>query len=73
MVRASSHKAIFDKAYIPNWTMEHFPVSKAVPPRKRTKCREYKLMDDNDETVKGIWYPVVIQQISDNQYRIEKV
>ena len=35
MVRASSHKTIFDKGYMPNWTKEHFTVSIAVPPRKR--------------------------------------
>ena len=58
---------------MPNWTKEHFTVSKAVPPRKGTKRRVYKLMDYNNETVKGSWYPKEIQEISDNQYRIEKV
>ena len=72
MVRASSHKTIFDKGYMPNWTKEQFTVSKAKPPRKGTKRRVYKLMDYNDETVKGSWYPEEIQEISDNQYRIEK-
>ena len=52
MVRASSHKKIFDKGYMPNWTKEHFIVSKAVPPRKGTKHRVYKLVDLNDEDVK---------------------
>ena len=73
MVRASSHKTIFDKFYMPNWTKEHFTVSKAVPPRKGTKRRVYTLMDYNDETVEGSWYPEEIKEISDNQYRIEKV
>ena len=73
MVRASSHKTIFNKGYIPNWTKEHFTVSKAVPPRRGTKCLVYKLMDYNDEAVKGSCYPEEIQEISDNQYRIEKV
>ena len=27
MVRASSHKTIFDKGYMPNWTKEQFTVS----------------------------------------------
>ena len=30
-------------------------------------------MDNNDKTVKGSWYPEEIQEISDNQYLIEKV
>ena len=73
MVRASSHKTIFDKGYMPNWTKEHFTVSKAVPPRKGTKRCIYKLVDYNDEDVKGSWYPEELQEISDNQYRIENV
>ena len=72
MVRATSHKTIFDKGYMPNWTKEHFTVSQAVPPRKETKRRVYKLVDYNDEAVKGSWYPVELQEISDNQCRIEK-
>ena len=73
MVRASSHKTIFDKGYMPNWTKEHFTVSKAVPPRKGTKRCIYKLVDYNDEDVKGSWYPEELQEFSDNQYRIENV
>ena len=44
-----------------------------MPPRKGTKRRVYKLMDYNNETAKGSWYPKEIQEILDNQYRIEKV
>ena len=66
MVRASSHKTIFDKCYMPNWKKKHFRVSKAVPPRKGTKRRIYKLVDYNDEDVKGSWYPEELQEISDN-------
>ena len=47
-------------------------MSKALPPRKGTKRHVYKLMDYNDETVKNSWYPEKIQEILDNQYRIEK-
>ena len=35
--------------------------------------RVYKLVDYDDEAVKGSWYPEGLQEISDNQYRIEKV
>ena len=73
MVRASCHKTIFNKGYMPNWSKEHFTVSKDVPPRKGTKRHVYKWMDYNNETVKGSWYPEEIQEILDNQYRIEKV
>ena len=73
MVRASSHKTIFDKGYMPNWTKEHFTVSQAVPHRRGSKRLLYKLVVYNDKAVKGSWYPEEIQEISDNQYRIEKV
>ena len=56
MVRASNHKTIFDKGYMPNWPKEHFTVSKAVPPKKGTMRRLNKLMDYNNETVKGSRY-----------------
>ena len=58
---------------MPNWPKEHFTVSKAVPPKKGTMRRLNKLMDYNNETVKGSRYQEEIWEISDNQYRIEKV
>ena len=57
MERASSHKTIFDKGYMPNWTKGHFTVSQAIPPRRGTKRRVYKLVVYNDESGKGSWYP----------------
>ena len=68
MVRVSSNKTIFDKGYRPNWTKEHFTVSKAVTSRNNTKRRVYKLVDYNDEDVKGSWYPEELHKISDNLY-----
>ena len=44
-----------------------------MPFWKETKRRVYKLVDYNEEDVKSSWYPEELQQISDNQYRIEKV
>ena len=73
MVRASSHKTIFDKGYMPNWTKEHFKDSKAVPFTKKTKRSVYKLVDYYNKDVKGSCYPEKLQEISDDQYRIEKV
>ena len=73
MVRASSHKTLFDKGYMPNWTKKHVTVSQAMQPRRRAKRRVYKLVDYNDEAVKDSWYPEELQEISDNQYRTEKV
>ena len=73
MVRASSQKTIFDKGYMPNRTKEQFTVSQALPLKRGTKRRVYKLVDYNIHEVKGSRYPKQIQEITDNQYRIEKV
>ena len=45
IMRVSSHKTIFDKGYMLNWTKEHFTVSQAVPPKRGSKRRVYKLVD----------------------------
>ena len=45
MVRAIIHKTIFDKNYMPNWTKKNFTVSQAVPPKRETKRRVYKLVN----------------------------
>ena len=56
MVWASSHKTIFDKVYMLNYTKEHITDSQAVLTKRGTKRRVYKLVDYNDEAVKGSWY-----------------
>ena len=73
MVRISKNKGVFDKGYMPNWYKEHFSVSEAPGLRRGTKRRVYKIADYNGEPVKGIWYPEELKQISNNQYRIERV
>ena len=52
MVRASSHKTIFDKGYMPTSTKEHFTVSQAVPPKRGTKRPVYKLVHYNSDALK---------------------
>ena len=73
MVRVSGKTTIFDKGYTPNWTKVHLTVSQALPPRRETKRRVYQLVDYNDEAVTGSWYIEELQEISNNQYCIEKV
>ena len=48
-------------------------MSQAVPPKRVSKRRVYKLVNYNDEAVKGSSYKEEIQKISNNLYRIEKV
>ena len=73
MVRISKAKALFEKGYMPNWSKEHFIVRRSPPMRKGTKRRVYKIKDDSGEEVSGSWYPEELEQISNNQYRIERV
>ena len=58
---------------MPSWTKQHFTVSQAVSPRNGTKRRVYKLVDFNDDVVKGNWYPKELQEILEKQDCIEKV
>ena len=48
-------------------------MSQAVPPKKGTKRQVYKLVNYDDDPVKGSWYPEELEEISVNQYRINKV
>ena len=73
MVRISKNKGVFDKGYMPNWSTEHFTVGKVPIPRCVNKGRVYKIADYNGDSVKGVWYPEELQQISQNQYRIERL
>jgi len=73
MVRISKSKGVFDKGYMPNWSKEHFTIDEVPEPKRGTRRRVYKISDYNAEAIKGSWYPEELQQISNNQYRIEKV
>ena len=70
MVRVSKVKGAFEKGYMPNWSLEHFIVSKVNDNSKR---RVYKLQDFENEDISGNWYEDEIQPIRKNLYLIEKV
>ena len=71
-MRYSSHKTNYDKGYMPNWTKQHFTVSQAVPPKRGCKSRVYKLVDYNDEAVKGSWYPKEISKFQNTSFALKK-
>ena len=70
MVRVSKVKGVFDKGYLPNWSQEHFIVTKVSQNSKR---RVYKLQDYLNEDISGSWYEDEIQPIQKNLYLIEKI
>ena len=53
-----------------NWSHENFKVTGHSADSKR---RVYKLTDEMEEEVKGVWYPEKIQPITANEYLIERV
>jgi len=69
LVRISKWKSTFDKGYLPNWTREHFIVTKQY----RQPRRVYKLEDKSGEPIEGVFYGEEIQPIDSNKYEIEKV
>ena len=73
MVRISKNNGALDKGYMSNWSKEHFTVDEAPIPHSWNKRRVYEIADYNGDQVKDVWYPLKLQQISQNQYRIERV
>jgi len=73
MVRLNKAKGVFDKGYMPNWTKEHFTVTNEVEPRRGSRKRVYKISDYDGEGVSGSFYPEELQEISANEYRIERI
>ena len=61
---------MFEKGYLPNWSQEHFIVTKVSQNSKR---RVYKLQDYLKEDISGSWYEDEIQPIQKNLYLIEKI
>ena len=63
---------MFDKGYLPNWSDEVFKVAGSrAHPRK-----VFKLVDLNDEPVRGTFYPEEVQEVEykkPEKFVVEKV
>ena len=70
MVRVNRWKDTSEKGYMRNWSHENF---KATVHSADSKQPVYKLTDEMDEEVKGVWYSEEIQPITPNEYLIERV
>ena len=70
-VRISKHKKTFEKGYTPNWSQEVFIITERIPRNPPV----YKIKDQLDETISGIFYEKELQKISNEEitYKIEKV
>ena len=70
-VRVSKLKRTFEKGYTPNWSIEIFIVSERVPRNPSV----YRLKDQQDEPVEGVFYEQEIQKVKkeDDVYKIEHI
>ena len=69
-VRISKKKSTFEKGYTPNWTEEIFKISDI----QYTTPITYKLVDLNQEEIKGTFYEKELQKtVHTELFRIEKV
>ena len=68
-VRISRTKKTFDKGYKANWTIEIFTVTERIPRRPPV----YRLKDEQDEVLDGVFYEPEIQKVekTDDVYHID--
>ena len=68
-VRITRKKGIFEKGYTARWTEEVFTVSEV----RYTDPITYKIVDYNDEEIKGSFYEQELQKATQELFRIEKI
>ena len=68
-VRITRKKGTFEKGYTPRWTEEVFTVSDI----RYTDPTTYKIVDYNDEEIKGSFYEPELQKTTQEMFRIEKI
>jgi len=68
-VRISRKKGVFEKGYTARWTEEVFTVSEV----RYTDPITYKIVDYNNEEIKGSFYEQELQKATQELFRIEKI
>ena len=68
-VRITKKKGIFEKDYTPRWTEEVFTISEI----HYTNPITYKIVDCNNEEIKGTFYEQELQKATQELFRIEKI
>ena len=68
-VRITRKKGIFENGYTTRWTEEVFTVSEV----RYTDPITYKIVDYNDEEIKGSFYEQELQKTTQEMFRIEKI
>jgi len=68
-VRITRKKGVFEKGYTARWTEEVFTVSEV----RYTDPITYKIVDYNNEEIKGSFYEQELQKATEELFRIEKI
>jgi len=68
-VRITIKKGTFEKGYTPRWTEEVFTVSEV----RYTDPTTYRIVDYNNEEIKGSYYEPELQKTTQEMFRTEKV
>ncbi len=68
-VRISKWKGEFEKGYTPNWSREHFTVTK----RARHPQTLYNIQDSSGEPIEGAFYNSELQPVSQNRLEVDQV
>jgi len=68
-VRISKWKGEFEKGYTPNWSREHFTVTK----RAKHPQTLYNIKDSSGEPIEGAFYNSELQAVSQNRLEVDQV
>jgi hypothetical protein len=68
-VRISKWKGEFEKGYTPNWSREHFTVTK----RAQHPQTLYNIQDSSGEPIEGAFYNSELQPVSTNRLEVDQV
>lgn len=68
-VRITKWKGNFEKGYMPNWSREHFTVSR----HKQHPQSIYNIRDMSGEPIEGAFYNTELQPVTRNRLEVERV
>jgi hypothetical protein len=68
-VRITKWKGNFEKGYVPNWSREHFTVSRHTQHPQSL----YNIRDASGEPIEGAFYDTELQAVSRNRLEVERV
>lgn len=68
-VRITKWKGDFEKGYVPNWSREHFTVTRHMPHPRSV----YNIKDESGEPIEGAFYSSELQPVTLNRLQVDQV